>query len=238
VYLIPGHDEASRRALVARQGGVDVALPVGSPAWTDSIAAEARVPVLGQTCRRHHAYVDEDADPAMAVAVIADMVPTDPCGEGPNHVLIHRAAAARLVPVIAGALLEKTIPFSADAGVGKILADLHLATADAAMAAEAGVHLELVDGVDSAAAVIAGHGPGLSDGIVTNDRAVAARFAALVDSACVCLNASTRFSDGAQFGMGAQVTVSTGRLHARGPLGIDELTTYKYVVTGKGQTLG
>lgn len=238
LYLIPGHDAEARRALVTQREGVDVVIPVGSPAWVETIGMVSCVPVLGQTSRRHHVYVDEDADPAMAVAVAVDIAPGDPYGEGPNTVLVHRAAAGRLLPAIAAALLEKTVPFSADPGAARILQDVHAAGVGTTGDAGVGVHLELVDGVDSAASVIASHGPGFSDGIITNDRAVAARFAALVDSACVYLNASTRFTDGGQFGMGAQVTVSTGRLHARGPLGIDELTTYKYLVTGKGQTLG
>ena len=235
VYLVPGHGEVARCALVRQRELVDVAIPVGSAAWVEAISSAALVPVLGQGCRRRHVYVDEDADLALALTVVADVVTADPVGDGPDVILVHRAVAPRVVPAVAEMLLEKTLPFTADAGAAKLLAGVHLAVAAGAVG---GVHLALVDGVDAAAAVIAEQGSGYSDAILTNDRAVAARFAALVDSACVYLNASPRFTDGGQFGMGAQVTVGTGRLHARGPLGIDELTTCKYVVTGKGQVLG
>jgi glutamate-5-semialdehyde dehydrogenase len=238
VYLVPGHGEAARRALVRQRDLVDVAIPVGSAAWVEAIVGEALVPVLGQSGRRRHVYVDEDADLALALAVVADVVTMDPGGDGPDVVLVHRAVAPRIVPAVANMLLEKTLPFTADAGASKLLASLQLASGLATGGGTGAVHLALVEGVDAAAAAIAEHGSGYSDAILTNDRAVAARFAALVDSACVYLNASPRFTDGGQFGMGAQVTVSTGRLHARGPLGIDELTTCKYVVTGKGQVLG
>ncbi len=239
VFLVPGHSEAARRALVRQRELIDVAIPVGSAAWVAAITGEALVPVLGQTCRRRHVYVDEDADLTLALAVVADVVTADPGDDGPDAVLVHRAVAPRLLPAVVGMLLEKTLPFTADAGVSRLLADTHLAAvAQASDRGAAAVHLALVDGVDAAATAIAERGSGYSDAILTNDRAVAARFAALVDSACVYLNASPRFTDGGQFGMGAQVTVSTGRLHARGPLGIDELTTCKYVVTGKGQVLG
>jgi glutamate-5-semialdehyde dehydrogenase len=238
VFLVPGHGEAARSALVRQRELVDVAIPIGSRAWVEAVVGDAWVPVLAQTCRRRHVYVDEDADLSLALAVVTDVVTAEPGEDGPDVVLVHRAVAPRVLPAVAGMLLEKTLPFTADAGASRLLADVHLASAIAAGSGAGAVHLALVDHVDAAAAVIAEQGSGYSDAVLTNDRAVAARFAALVDSACVYLNASPRFTDGGQFGMGAQVTVSTGRLHARGPLGIDELTTCKYVVTGKGQVLG
>lgn len=238
VHLVPGHGDAVRRALVRQRDLVDVAIPVGSAAWVDAVAGEALVPVLAQSRRRRHVYVDEDADLSLALAVVADVVTADVGGDGPDCVLVHRAVAPRVLAAVAGMLQEKTLPFTADAAAAAVLADVHLASPVAAGRGAGAVHLALVEGVDAAAAAIAEQGSGYSDAILTNDRAVAARFVALVDSACVYLNASPRFTDGGQFGMGAQVTVSTGRLHARGPLGIDELTTCKYVVTGKGQVLG
>jgi glutamate-5-semialdehyde dehydrogenase len=238
VHLVPGHGDQARRALLRQCDLIDVAIPVGSAAWVEAVFGEAWVPVLGQSCRRRHVYVDEDADLSQALAVVADVVTAEALGDGPDVVLVHRAVAPRLLPAVAVLLREKAIPFTVDAGAAGLLADVQLASVVASNSSAGAVHLALVDGVDAAAAVIGEQGSGYSDAILTNDRAVAMRFAALVDSACVYLNASPRFTDGGQFGMGAQVTVSTGRLHARGPLGIDELTTCKYVVTGKGQVLG
>jgi glutamate-5-semialdehyde dehydrogenase len=238
VHLVPGHGDAVRRALVRQRGLVDVAIPVGSAAWVSAVLGEALVPVLAQSCRRRHVYVDEDADLALALAVVTDLVTAAAGGEGPDVILVHRAVAPRVLPAVTALLVEKTLPFTADPAASKLLADIHQGAALASAGGPGPIHLALVDGVDAAAAMIAEQGAGFSDAVLTNDRAVAARFATLVDSACVYLNASPRFTEGGQFGMGAQVTVSTGRLHARGPLGIDELTTFKYVVTGKGQVLG
>jgi glutamate-5-semialdehyde dehydrogenase len=238
VHLVPGHGEVARRALVRLRGLVDVAIPVGSAAWVEAVCSVAAVPVLGQCCRRRHVYVDQDANVSLALAVLADVLTADSVGDGPDVVLVHRAIAAEVVPAVAAMLLEKAVPFTADAEASKLLDGVHLAPPTAAGSGTGVAHLVLVDGVEAAAAAIAEHGSGYSDAVLTNDRAVASRFAALVDSTCVYLNASPRFTDGGQFGMGAHVTVSTGRLHARGPVGIDELTTYKYVVTGKGQVLG
>jgi glutamate-5-semialdehyde dehydrogenase len=238
LHLVPGHGDDVRRALIRHRDSVDVAIPVGSRGWVDSIVAESRVPVLAQTSGRRHVYLDEEADADMALGVVADLVVGDAGCDGPDTILVHRALASGLLPAIAGLLLEKTVPFSVDAQAAALLAEAHPSAAAAGGDREGIVHVSLVDNLEAAAAAIAAHGPGYSDAIVTNDRAVAARFAVLVDSACVYLNASARFTDGVQFGMGAQVTVSTGRLHARGPVGIDELTTWKYLVSGKGQVLG
>jgi len=238
VYLVPGHGDEARRALLRHRGGMDVAIPVGSPTWVDGTLAESHVPVLAQTSRCSHVYVDEEADTDMAMDVVADVVAGEGAGDGSAVLLIHRALAPRLVPAVATLLMERTVPFSADEQTAALLTKTHPSAAAAARPDGSGVRLALVEDVDAAAARIAARGPGSSDAILTNDRAVAARFVALVDSACVYLNASSRFTDGAQFGMGAHVTVSTGRLHARGPVGIEELTTCKYLVSGKGQVLG
>ncbi len=235
--LVPGHDEASRRLLVADRAAVDVAIPVGSPAWVQGVVAASRVPILGQTDRGHHLFLDEDADPAMAVALVLDLAQGAAVGEGPCRVLVHSAAAAALLPALAAGLRDGALGFEAAGAAAALLQQERWSPPGSGVPAEPALRLELVDGVDQAAALIGEHGPGLSAGVVTNNRAVATRFAALVDAACVYLNASSRFTDGGQFGMGAQITVSTGRLHARGPVAIDELTTTKYVVTGKGQTL-
>ena len=238
VHFVLGHDREARQALLCQRGLVDVAIPVGSASWVDETVQEARVPVLGQTCHRRHLYIDEEAEVSMAVAIVRDLATADPAGDGPDTILIHRAIAARVLPEIVDGFLERGVRLAVDPDVSRLLADLQIAAPATAPAADAAVCIALVDGVDAAAAVIAEHGPGYSDGVVTNDRATATRFAAQVDSACIYLNASTRFTDGGQFGMGAQVTINTGRLHARGPLGIDELTTCRYLVTGKGQVLG
>jgi glutamate-5-semialdehyde dehydrogenase len=238
VHLVPGHGDPARRALLRHRDALDVAIPVGSRTWVESVMLESRVPVLAQTGRCRHLYLDEDADPDMALAVVADIVGGGIDCEVRDVILVHRAQAPRLVPAIAGVLLERTVPFSAGPGVAELLTDVRPPAVAAAAPSECGVHLALVDNVDAAAAAVVADGSGHSDAIITRDRSAAARFAALVDSACVYLNASTRFTAGSQFGMGAHVTVSTGRLHARGPVGIDELTTCKYLVSGKGQVLG
>ncbi len=236
VHLVPGHWEPVRRALIRRRQGADVVLAVGSPEWVNGVVTESRVPVLAQTTRRRHVYVDEDSSLDVALRVVADLAAGDPAGEGPVVVLVHRAVAGRVLPAVATMLLEKTASFSADPEAARLLGDVRPPSA-ASRDEECPVHLTVAETLDAAAAAIAAQGPGYSDAIITDDRAAANRFAALVDSACVCLNASPAFADGGQFGMGGQVTVSTGRLHARGPVAIDELTTCKYVVSGKGQVL-
>lgn len=237
LFPVAGHDEASRRLLLADRGAVDVAIPVGSPAWTQGVVAVSRVPVLGLTGRGHDLFLDEDADPAMAVALVLDLAHGFGSAAGPCRVFVHSAVAAALLPAVAAALREGALGFVAAGAAAAVLPSGPAAPSASVALAEPALSLELVEGVDQAAALICERGPGVSAGVVTNNRAVATRFAALVDAACVYLNASNRFTDGGQFGMGAQITLSTGRLHARGPIAVDELTTTKYVVTGKGQTL-
>ena len=239
VQRVPTTDRAAVGALLAAQGAIDLVVPRGGKSLVARVQAEARVPVLAHLDGLCHSYVDRAADPAMAEAVVVDakMRRTGICG-ATETLLIDRAYPAP-APLL-GALIAAGCTLRGDAAACTI--DPRVAPAGAGdwdtEYLDAVLSVAFVDGVDGAMAHIARHGSHHTDAIITNDAATAERFLAAVDSAIVMWNASTQFADGGEFGLGAEIGIATGRLHARGPVALEGLTTYKWVVRGSGQVRG
>ncbi len=239
VQLVPTTDRAAVGALLAADGIIDLIIPRGGKSLVARVQAEARVPVLAHLDGINHVYVHASADPAMArdIVVNAKMRRTGICGSM-ETLLIDRGFAepAMLVEALRDAGCEvRGDPVEAAIG------DLVVPATDADWDTEyldAIASVALVDGIDEAMAHIARHGSHHTDAIVAAEEAVAERFLAGVDSAIVLWNASTQFADGGEFGLGAEIGIATGRLHARGPVALEGLTTYKWVGRGTGQVRG
>lgn len=236
VQLVPVQDRAAVGALLRAQGLVDIIIPRGGKGLVARVQDEARVPVLAHLDGINHLYIDAAADPAKAVelAVNAKMRRTGVCG-ATETILIDRAYSAPLA--IVDALIAAGCEVRGDKGVAALSA--HVETAAAGdwdtEYLDAIVSIALVDGLDGALAHIDAHASRHTDAIVTEDNETAERFLAEVDSAIVMHNASTQFADGGEFGLGAEIGIATGRLHARGPVALEGLTTYKWLVRGTGQ---
>jgi glutamate-5-semialdehyde dehydrogenase len=236
VQLVPTQDRAAVGAMLTASGLIDIIIPRGGKSLVARVQEEARVPVLAHLDGICHSYVHAAADPAMAEALVvnAKMRRTGICG-ATETVLIDRAFAdpARVIR----ALLAAGCEVRGDAGVQAL--DHHVepaATGDwDTEYLDAVVSVAMVDGTDAAMAHIARHGSHHTDAIITEDADAAQRFLNGVDSAIVMWNASTQFADGGEFGLGAEIGISTGRLHARGPVALEGLTTYKWLVLGSGQ---
>ena len=218
---------------------VDLIIPRGGKSLVARVQAEARAPVLGHLEGLNHVFIHAAADPkkAAAIALNAKMRRVSVCGSA-ETLLIDRAGAARLLPPIADLLIKAGCELRGDAAARAIEPDMKAAVeADWSTEYLAPIlSVAVVDGVDGAAAHIARYGSGHTDAIVTEDEAAAEAFTAQVDSAIVLVNASTQFADGGEFGFGAEIGIATDKLHARGPVGAEQLTTFKYVVRGTGQT--
>ncbi len=240
VQVVPTTDRAAVGYLLSSMGeSIDVVVPRGGRSLIERVQRDARVPVIGHLEGLCHVYLHAGADTAMAVdvAVNAKMRRTGICGAA-ETILIDEEALDRLLPPLAAALTAAGCEIRGDRRVCERLPDAVAAT-EADWSTEyldAIVSVGVVAGIDDAMAHIARYGSGHTDCIVTGDAAAAERFLAAVDSAIVLHNASTQFADGGEFGMGAEIGIATGRIHARGPVGAEQLTSYKYVVTGSGQT--
>jgi len=236
VQIIPTADRAAVGTLLGGlNGAVDLIIPRGGRSLVERVSKDARVPVLGHLEGVCHTYVHESADPDMAVAIVrnAKLRRVSVCG-ATETVLIDRAAATRLLPLIAAALQGCELRGDAESRAVTPMAE----------AGEADWHTEYlapvlsvrtVAGLDEAVHHIARYGTGHTEAIVASDAAAAEQFLDRVDSAMVMWNASTQFADGGEFGFGAEIGIATGRLHARGPVGPEQLTTFKYMVRGTGQ---
>ena len=237
--LVPVRGRAAVGAMLAGLGGaIDVIVPRGGKSLVARVQAEARVPVFSHLDGNNHVYVHERAELAMAVQVLVNskMRRTGVCGAAETLLVDRACAGTHLAPLI-GALIDAGCAVRGDAACQA--ADARVTPAsetdwgteylDAVIAAR------VVDGIDEAIAHIALHGSAHTDAIITGDEAAAAKFLAQVDSAIVLHNASTQFADGGEFGFGAEIGIATGRLHARGPVGAEQLATFKYRVTGTGQ---
>ena len=237
VQLVPTQDRAVVGAMLRAQGAIDMIIPRGGKSLVARVQDEARVPVLAHLDGICHSYVHKDADPEMAEALVvnAKMRRTGICG-ATETLLIDQDYPAP-APLIA-ALLDAGCEVRAD----DILMELDARTVSAAADDWDTEYLDsvisacVVSGLDDAIAHIARHGSHHTDAIITQDATAAARFLAEVDSAIVMHNASTQFADGGEFGLGAEIGIATGRLHARGPVALEGLTTYKWIVRGQGQT--
>jgi glutamate-5-semialdehyde dehydrogenase len=237
VQLVQTTDRAAVGAMLTAGGLIDVIIPRGGKGLVARVQAEARVPVLAHLDGNNHLYVHSAADPAMAeaIAINAKLRRTGVCG-ALETLLIDREYPA--AGSLAGALIDAGAVLRGDAAAQRLDPrigaardddwDTEFLSADLAVA--------VVDGLDAALAHIARHGSGHTDAIVTADAGAAEQFLAKVDSAIVLHNASTQFADGGEFGLGAEIGIATGRLHARGPVALEGLTTYKWIGRGQGQT--
>jgi glutamate-5-semialdehyde dehydrogenase len=238
IQVPPSADRAYVAAMLAAAGLIDLIIPRGGKSLVERVQREARIPVLAHAEGLCHTYVHQAANPAMARAIVANakMRRTGICG-ATETLLIDRVIAEAQLPTIIGDLRELGCDFRADAAARAIVPDL-IAANDADFDTEwldAVLSVSVVDGLDGALAHIARHGSSHTDAIVTEDAPVAERFLAGVDSAVALWNASTQFCDGGEFGFGAEIGIATGRVHARGPVGLEQLTTYRYAVRGNGQ---
>ena len=237
IQLVEGGRDVTR-GLLRRDDRIDVVIARGGETLKRIIMEESRIPVVKHFEGICHVYVDARADLDMAERIVLNAKVQRPsvCNAIEN-LLVHEAVAPAFVPRIVAALRRHDCEVRGDARVRALAPEVKAAT-DADWDTE---YLELilsvavVPSLDDAVAFIARHGTQLAESIVTEDYAAARRFLATVDAACVFANASTRFTDGFEFGFGAEVGISTNRLHARGPMGLRELTTYKYQVLGSGQ---
>jgi len=236
--------ETTDRAAVSHllsglDGAIDLVIPRGGKSLVKRVQEDARVAVLGHLDGVCHVYLDRDAsiDKAVAVTLNSKMRRTGVCGAA-ETLLIDRARLAGLYAPVAAALKEAGCTLKGDAEIRALDAGIEAAGEDDWSAEYLAPVLSIaaVDGVDGAVAHIARYGTQHTETIVTESAAAAERFLARVDSAIVLHNASTQFADGGEFGFGAEIGIATGRLHARGPVGVEELTTFKTIVRGDGQT--
>ncbi len=236
VQLVPTQDRAAVGAMLAAAGLIDVIIPRGGKSLVARVQADARVPVLAHLDGICHTYLHESADPAMAraIALNAKLRRTGVCGAMETLLIDARFGDA---PGVVAALLDAGCELRGDARARAL--DPRVLTASAndwdCEYLDAILSVAVVDGLDGALAHIAAQSSAHTEAIVTGDAAAAARFLEEVDSAIVMVNASTQFADGGEFGLGAEIGIATGRLHARGPVALEGLTTYKWLVRGDGQ---
>jgi glutamate-5-semialdehyde dehydrogenase len=239
IQLVP---TADRAAVGMMLGGLDmkinVIVPRGGRSLVERVQKEARVPVIGHLEGLCHVFVDRDADAEMARAVVlnAKLRRTGICGAA-ETLLVDKHCAPTMLPMLLGALADGGCELRGDAGAQAADKRVKPATEQdwRTEYLDAIISVRVVDGVDAAIQHIATYGSAHTDSIVTANAATAEKFLREVDSAIVLHNASTQFADGGEFGMGAEIGISTDRFHARGPVGVEQLTSYKYVVRGSGQ---
>jgi len=240
VQMVSTTDRDAVGCLLSSMGEwLDVVVPRGGKSLIKRVQDEARVPVIGHLEGICHVYLHESADTDMARGIVlnAKMRRTGICGAA-ETVLVDRAAAGRLLPEVAKALGEASCEIRGDDAVRAIVPTA-VEASDQDWSTEyldAIISIRVVDDIEQAIEHISYYGSGHTECIVTDDESAAAQFFRDVDSAIVLHNASTQFADGGEFGMGAEIGIATGRVHARGPVGADQLTSYKYIVRGSGQT--
>ena len=240
VQLVDTPDRAAVGLMLSGlEGAIDLIVPRGGKSLVGRVQAEARVAVLSHLEGLNHTYVHAaaDADMARAVVVNAKMRRVSVCG-ATETLLIDKAAAPSLLPLIAADLQARGCELRGDDAARAIVPDMAPAT-DEDWASEylaPILAVAVVDDVNAAIAHIERHGSGHTEAIVTDDAEAAATFLNRVDSAIVVHNASTQYADGGEFGFGGEIGIATGRMHARGPVGAEQLTTFKYIVRGQGQT--
>jgi len=240
IQMVPTADRAAVGAMLSGlSGAIDVIVPRGGKSLVARVQDEARVPVFAHLEGIVHIYVHEKAELSMAIPLIvnAKMRRTGVCGAA-ETLLVDRSVAAAYLPAIAEALVAAGCTIRADAEARALLPDAEPAS-EADWSTEyldSIIAVRIVGGLDEAIDHIERYGSHHTDCILTEDEAAAARFLAEVDSAIVMHNASTQFADGGEFGFGGEIGIATGRMHARGPVGTEQLTSFKYRVHGRGQT--
>jgi len=239
IQLVPTVDrQAVGFMLSGLDGAIDVIVPRGGKSLVARVQEEARVPVFAHLEGVCHVYVHQPADPAMAKTIVlnAKMRRTGVCGAA-ETLLVDRAAAPIHLEPLVEMLIEAGCEVRGDSDTQRADSRVKPASEDdwSTEYLDAVIAVKVVDGLDAAIDHIARYGSQHTEAIVTDDKETAEKFLARVDSAIVLHNASTQFADGGEFGMGAEIGIATGRFHARGPVGLEQLTTYKYVVHGSGQ---
>ena len=240
VQMIATSDRAAVGHLLGGLDGVvNMIIPRGGKNLIARVQQDARVPVLSHLEGLCHSYVDKaaDLDKAQAVIMNAKLRRTGVCGST-ETLLVHRAVAADFIPPMLKALIDAGCEIRGDKETQSLAANVALATTDDYSTEHLApiLNVAIVDDLDGATAHISAYGSGHTDAVITEDAAVAEQFSREVDSAIIMQNASTQFADGGEFGFGAEIGIATGRIHARGPVGAQHLTTYKYVVVGDGHT--
>ncbi|MDG6094332.1 glutamate-5-semialdehyde dehydrogenase [Acetobacter sp. AN02] len=238
VQMAPDADRRHVADMLAASGLIDLLIPRGGKSLVERVQREARVPVLAHAEGLCHTYIHAAAEPPMARRIIANakMRRTGICG-ATETLLIDAEIAPSLLPLIVEDLRALGCDFRADERARNIVPGLSAAT-EADFATEwldATLSVAVVDGIDAALDHIVKYGSAHTEAIITSDEAAAARFLNGTDSAVVMWNASTQFCDGGEFGFGAEIGIATGRFHARGPVGLEQLTTFRYEVIGTGQ---
>ncbi|WP_370664310.1 glutamate-5-semialdehyde dehydrogenase [Neokomagataea thailandica] len=241
VQIMPSADRALVGALLQASGGVDLIIPRGGKSLVERVQREARVPVLAHAEGLCHTYIHASADVPMARKVLLDakLRRTGICG-ATETVLVDAAIAPQILPLLVDDLSAKGCTFRADARARAIVPSLPEATPDDFHTEwlDAVLSIAVVDGVEEALDHIARYGSSHTEAIIAEDPDVAAVFLNGTESAVVMWNASTQFCDGGEFGFGAEIGIATGRMHARGPVGLEQLTCYRYEVRGTGQVRG
>ena len=238
IQLVPTTDRAAVGEMLTMVGLIDIIVPRGGKSLIERVQRESRIPVIAHLEGNCHVYIHQSADPDMAVEVVhnAKMRRIGVCG-ATESILVDEAAAATILPRVINDLAGAECEIRGDQKTQAL--DPRVKPAEPAdwdtEYLDAIVSVKQVGGVDDAIAHVNRHGSHHTDAIITSDEQAARQFLDQVDSAIVLHNASTQFADGGEFGMGAEIGISTGRLHARGPVGVEQLTTFKYLVRGSGQ---
>ncbi|MBB5909512.1 glutamate-5-semialdehyde dehydrogenase [Actinoalloteichus hymeniacidonis] len=238
VQLLPCHDRASVRHLITARGLVDLVIPRGGAGLINAVVEQATVPTVETGVGNCHVYVDESADLDRAVRIVLNSKTRRPsvCNAA-ETLLVHRSVAETFLPRMGSELRAAEVLLHADATAAALLPESVPAT-EADWDTEylsMDLAVKVVDSLEDAIDHIGRHGSGHTEAVLTTDLRVAKRFVARVDAAAVVVNASTGFTDGAELGMGAEIGISTQKLHARGPMGLPELTSTKWVIWGEGQ---
>ena len=242
IQLVPSEDRATTKALLTARGKVDLVIPRGSAALIRMVVDEATVPTIETGAGVCHVYVDEFADIEKALPILVNSKTHRPsvCNAA-ETLLVHKSIAPTFLPMALKALSDAGVILHSDVTAQKVADTFKIASTPATEAnwsTEYGVlemNVAVVDSVDAAADHIARYGTNHTEAIVTENKANAARFIALSDCAAVMVNTSTRFTDGEQMGFGAEIGISNQKLHARGPMGLEAMTTTTWIVTGNGQ---
>ena len=238
VQMVPTDDRGAVGAMLAASGEIDVIIPRGGRSLVERVQTEARVPVFAHLEGICHLYIDSDADAGKAVelAVNAKMRRTGICGAA-ETILIDRGVAGTILPAVGAALIEAGCAIRGDSASCELISGATPADNEdwRTEYLDSIISVRVINGFDEAAAHISTYGSNHTDCIITENADSAERFLREIDSAIVMVNASTQFADGGEFGMGAEIGIATGRMHARGPVGAAQLTSFKYLVRGNGQ---
>ena len=237
VALVEDEGREGVAEMCGLEGVIDLLIPRGGPGLIATVVQHARVPVIKHADGVCHIFIHREADPKMAEEIVVNAKCQRPATcNAAETLLIDRQGAESILPKLVAALQKKGVKLFGDAAAAK--ASGHALKEPKAWKTEyldLTMAIRVVDGVEGALGHLAEHGSHHSDTIVTEERSAAERFLREADSAVVYWNASTRFTDGGEFGFGAEIGISTDKIHARGPMGLEELTSYKYVVAGQGQ---